>query len=172
MGIVIIIAIVVIVIISLVKSGMSTEIQKCNSIKSIVMAINYGKVHPYNTGMSLETVKWTVKQLHSNTAEFENTLSMYELSGRVPSIDLPSFLNAYIEKVSIGFNKNNVVSSITIKIKDFHINRLELLQELNAKFGRPQFTSDEFIAWKNQYMTISVHATGQVDIWDDRLMAH
>lgn len=172
MGILITIAIIVVIVMMLVKSGRSTEIQKCNNIKSIVMAINYGKVHPYNTGMSLETVKWTVRKLHSNTAEFENTLSMYELTGRVPSIDLPSFLNAYIERVSIGFNRNNVVSSITILIKDFRNNRLELLQELTSKFGRPQFTSDDFIGWKNQCMTISVSKEGAVNIWDDRLMAH
>lgn len=170
MGIIVTIVIVVIMISVLAKLGMATEIQKSTSIKDIVAAISHGRVHPYYTGMSLNDVKYTVKRLHPNTDEFENHLSMYELIGRVPYVDIPKFLSAYIETISLSFNRDNKVYSITIYIKNFDTHTGELLKELSAKFGKPTSVDGEFITWRNQHMVIDVHREGSISVIDERLM--
>ena len=169
MGVLIIIAVVV-AFIMLTKSGMSSEIQRSGSIKDIVMAVNFGKIHPYNTGMSLNEVRSIVHRLHSNTSDFDNTIDMYMLTGRVPSIDLPSMANTHIERVSLGFNSNNIVSSISITFKNIQSDKAEIVRELTSKFGSPQFRSEDFTAWKRQRLTISLHKSGMLDVWDDRYM--
>lgn len=170
MGIIATIVIVVIIVSLLAKTGMGTEIQKSTSIKDIVVAISHGKVHPYYTGMSLNDVKYTVKRLHSNIDEFENHLSMYELIGRVPYIDIPKFPSAYIETISLGLNRDNKVYSITIHIKNFDAHAGEFLKELSAKFGRPTTADGEFVIWRNQHMVIDMHSEGSINVIDERLM--
>lgn len=170
MGILAVIIIAVIAFALLAKSGMDTEIQKSSSIKDIVKAISYGRVHPYYTGMSLNDVKYTVKRLHTNIDKFESDLSIYELMGRVPAVDIPSFPNSYIERISLSINKSYNVDAITIYIKNFNVNVDETLIELSKKFGNPTSVSGEFIIWRNRHLVISVHKEGSISIIDESLM--
>jgi hypothetical protein len=168
----IIFLIAVVVICILAKSGMSTEIQKSKSIKDIVQAISYGRVHPYYTGMSLNDVKYTVRRLHTNTEEFESHLSMYELIGRVPSVEIPKFPSVYIERINLGFNRNNKVYSITIYIKNSNTNTKELLKEVSEKLGKPMSVSNEFVIWRNGNLVINVSKEGSISVIDEKLMGY
>ena len=170
MGVVIVIVIAVIIVCFLAKTGMDTEIQKSTSIKDIVAAISHGRVHPYYTGMNLNDVKYTVKRLHSNVEEFESNLSMYELIGIVPSVEIPKFPSAYIERISLGLNRDKKVDSITIEIKNLDANLKELLKELSAKLGKPMSVSNEFIIWRNRHMVINISKEGTINVIDESLM--
>lgn len=166
----IIIAIAITLFFVFAKIGQATEIQKARSIKDIVMSINFGRVHPYRTGMKLDEVKYVVHRLHPNAAEIDRALGMYKLIGRVPFVTIPRFYNDYIEKVSLGLNSNNVVYSINIDIKDFDKNLTELARELSIKFGEPTSVSGNFIVWKDGHMTISISDNGSVSVIDGKLM--
>ena len=166
-----IIASVVFLVILLIRLGRSSEIQKCKSIESLVLAIDYGRAYPYKTGMSLNDVEYIVKKLYPNTDEFEKKLEMYKLFGRVPSLDLPDSSNAYIERITISFNKDNRVDSIAIGVKNFDINLRELLKELKSKFSNPMSADKEFIVWRNYNQVISVHSAGTIYIIDENLMS-
>ena len=170
MTVLIVIAIVIALFFVFAKIGMSTEIQKAKDIKDIVKSLNFGRVHPYRTGMKLDEVKYIVHRLHPNVAEFDRALGMYKLIGRVPFVDIPRFYSDYIEKVSLGFNRDNVVYSINIHIKDFDKNLTELVRELSIKFGEPTSVSGDFIIWKDGHMTISISDNGSVSVIDDKLM--
>ena len=172
MGVIAVIVIAIVAFAFLAKSGMDTEIQKSVSINDIVKAISHGRVHPYHTGMSLNDVKYTVRRLHSNIDEFESHLSMYELIGRVPSVKIPEFPSAYIERINLSFNRDNKVYSITIHLKDFNANTKELLKELSVKLGKPMSVSNEFIIWRNSNLVINVSKEGSISVIDERLMGY
>lgn len=169
MGILIGIAIAIAIVVLLAKLGGSTEIQKSNSIKDIVKAINHGRIHPYYTGMKLNDVVYAVNHIYPNTSEFRQELDMYKLIGRIPAIDLPHHPNPYIDRISIGFNRSNIVSSISIYIKDFEKNKEGLIREMATKFGRPMSSDGQFIIWRDRHRVINISYNGSISVIDEDL---
>lgn len=157
------------VFIQLIKTN---EIQRCNNIRGIVRAINFGKVFPYRTGMSLKEAKWIAKRLHIETTDFENQLYMYGIFGRIPNIDLPRVPNDYIEKINLDLNRFNIVCAITIHIKNFNNNKAMLIDEMTNKFGKPTSMDNEFIIWRKMNLVINVHIQGTITVMDEMLMGH
>lgn len=153
----------------LIKSGRATEIQKSISVREMVMAINHGRIHPYHTGMSLKDVVWAVNHIYPNTSEFKKDLDRWHFLGRVPSIDLPYLPHPYIDRITIGFNRNNVVSSISVYLRDFEKNKEELIIEMTTKFGRPMSSDRQFIIWRERQRVINISNDGSVNVIDENL---
>lgn len=144
------------------------EIHKCNTLSEIVMLINHGRVYPYFTGMSLKQVKRIVKRSYGDTNALDRALQMHELTGYIPSIDLPDSPSEVIDRISIGFNRGKVVSSISIDIKNFNANKTELIKLMAMKFGRPMSMDDMFIIWRDGCMVVNIHKEGSLNIIDER----
>ena len=149
--------------------GKATEIQKCNSIRQLVNAISYGRIHPYHIGMKLKHVKYAVRRLYTNTEHFEQTLQLYEIIGHVPGIELPPCANKYIGRIYIGF-KLGIISTITVYIKTFSVDAEELIAEMSRTFGAPTSVSNEFIIWEKHGSVININLKrGSISVFDERL---
>lgn len=177
MGFIILLACIVWVIIKCTKDGRNKtasikipEIQNVCSIRDIVMAVNHGRIYPYNTGMTLDQVKKIVKRSYQDTAGFENNLLMYELIGYIPSIDLPSTTNRFIDRVSINLNRNQIVSAITVNIGDYQANKDHLVKQMILKFGKPISVDRQFMIWRERHMVINIDAiNGSVSVINEQL---
>lgn len=146
------------------------EIHKCNSIRDIVMAINCGRIYPYFTGMNLTQVVKIIKQNYNDTTNLENHIQLCEMIGFLPSIDLPEAPNAFINRISIGFNRNKVASSITIDIKNFQLNKTDLVEQMILKFGKPMSIDRQFMIWRDAHMIVNIDATnGCISVIDERI---
>lgn len=155
------------------KRTLSTikKINECEYIAEIVQSINHGRVYPYFTGMSLRQVKKIVRESYVDTTEFDNYLQISELIGYVPGIDLPRTLNNHIDGVSMLLTRANTISSITIKIKNYAINKDAIMENMVGKFGKPTSVSKEFIIWKEGHMTIDIHLkNGTISVIDGNLL--
>lgn len=148
------------------------QIHKCESIRDMVMSINHGRIYPYFTGMNLERVKNIVRQNYQDTTYFDNYTQIGELMGYMPIVDLPQCENYFIERITLGFNKQMIVSSITIKIKNYDYHRMDIIEEMVLKFGKP-FSSDlEFVIWRDGWMVINLDRHDKsISIIDERLFA-
>ena len=134
------------------------EIQKTSTLNDIVASINYGRVYPYYIGMSFTEVKDSVLMLYryADAVEFNKTLQFYEKTAGVePFICLPN-RNPYIKNIYLDFNKNNVVSSITIAIKDFREHASQLKELMCAKFGAHTPSDGRYITWSDMRMVILI----------------
>ena len=169
MGIAIVILAVLFFFVMVIKSNNKMkEVYKSNSIRDIVMSVNHGRIYPFFTGMNLERAKSAAKKAHPNPVEFEQTLQLQELMGIAPYFDI-EISNEYIERISVMLNKNGVVSSIGIDIKNFDANITPLINEMANKFGRPISMDNEFIIWREGCMVINISKTGSLNVIDERL---
>ena len=146
------------------------EIQDSDSIKDIIMSVNLGGIRPYKTGMGYEQAKGIALKLIADPTTFENNMQLQELMGITPYIHI-DIDNKYIERISVNFNKDRVVSAIGIDIKDFHINMKPLVEEMTAKFGKPTSMDNEFIIWRSEWRVINIHKEGSLSVIDERLWA-
>ena len=169
MGIAIVILAVLFFFVMVIKSNNKMkEVYKSNCIRDIVMSVNHGRIYPFFTGMNLERAKSAAKKVHPNPVELEQTLQLQELMGVAPYFDI-EVSNEYIERISVMLNKNGVVSSIGIDIKNFDVNITPLINEMANKFGRPISMDNEFIIWREGCMVINISKTGSLNIIDERL---
>lgn len=134
------------------------EIQRAHTLSEMVASINYGRVFPYYIGMNFAEVKNSVGLLYplSHSVEFKKALQNYELTAGINQyISLP-IQNPYIDDVFLEFNENNVVSSITIVIKDFEKNATQLKELMCAKFGTHTPSNGRYIIWSDLRMVIRI----------------
>ena len=144
------------------------DIHKVNSLQDVVVSVNHGRIHPYFTGMSIERAQKIAKDVHPNPTALSQTLQMQELMGIKMYFDVP-ISNKYIERVSVHLNNNRVISSISIDIKDFHINMKPLIEEMTLKFGKPMSMDNEFIIWRDGWMVVNIHKGGSLCVIDEKL---
>lgn len=144
------------------------EIDRCESIGDIVMAVNHGRVYPYFTGMGIEQVKKTVRQYHSDTTEFDNILHLQELMGNIRGVKTPLSSNALVNEVYLHLNKDKIVSSITMDISSLDF--VSLVEQMLLKFGEPASLNSQIMVWRDSYMTISLDSVNKfLNIMDERL---
>lgn len=142
------------------------EINRVNSIKDIVMSVNHGRIYPFYTRMNLIRAKNAAKIISPDITRLEQNLQLYELMGVAPYFDL-DIQNNYVERISVMLNKNGLVSSISIDIKNFDVNMKPLAEEMAIKFGRPASMSDEFIIWREACMVINLSKNGSLSVIDE-----
>ena len=144
------------------------DIHKVNSLQDVVMSVNHGRIYPYFTGMSIEKAQKIANDVHPNPTALNQTLQMQELMGIKMFFDVP-ISNKYIERVSVHLNNNRIISSISIDIKDFHINKKPLTEEMTLKFGKPMSMDNEFIIWRDGWMVVNIHKEGSLCVIDEKL---
>lgn len=144
------------------------EINRVNSIKDIVMSVNHGRIYPFYTRMNLIRAKNAAKTISPDITRLEQNLQLYELMGVAPYFDL-DIQNNYVERISVMLNKNGLVSSISIDIKNFDVNMKPLAEEMAIKFGRPASMSDEFIIWREACMVINLSKNGSLSVIDESI---
>lgn len=144
------------------------EINRVNSIKDIVMSVNHGRIYPFYTRMNLIRAKNAAKIISPDITRLEQNLQLYELMGVAPYFDL-DIQNNYVERISVMLNKNGLVSSISIDIKNFDVNMKPLAEEMAIKFGRPASMSDEFIIWREACMVINLSKNGSLSVIDESI---
>lgn len=169
-GLIVIIAVAVIFAFAMIlkKRPNIPDINKVSNIRDVVMSVNHGRIYPFFTGMNLKRAEEQARKIHPNANEFDNALQMQNLMGIKPYFDIP-VSNKYIERISVMFNNNGIVSSIGADIKDFHINMKPLIEEMLVKFGEPTSMDDEFIIWRENWMVINIHKDGSLSVIDERL---
>lgn len=139
------------------------------NLRNVVMSLNYGKIYPYSTGISLKQIKQMVKQRYKDTTKFDNHIQMCELIGITSFVDLPETPNNIVGRISLHFNRNNEVRSITIDIKNFEEKLQSLLNEMCLKFGNPASIDSRFIIWREKYMVINIDKeNGSISVLDER----
>lgn len=144
------------------------EIHKVNSISDIVMSVNHGRIYPFYTRMNLIRAKAEAGKICVDKEEFDSFIQMQEIMGIKPYFDIP-VSNSYIERISVMFSNQGLVSSIGIDIKNFDVNMKPLIEEMVVKFGRPTSMSDEFIIWREACMEINIHKKGSLSIIDESI---
>ena len=171
MGAVIVITIIAIASILLFMSNNKPEIPeitKANSVKDIVMSINHGRIYPFYTRMNLERVKEAVRKLDIDTTDFDNSVHLQKLMGRVRGVHIPIPHNALVSDVYCSFNQNQVVSSITINISKLDF--ATLVEQMLTKFGDPISVNSQLMVWRESYMTISLDSVNKyINVMDERL---
>ena len=144
------------------------DIYNCMTVDEVVSTITHGAVRPYCTRMNLGQVLNIIKRHGGDDEEIKGMMFTYELMGVAPSIELPNIISPVIEDVFIRFNKNKVVSSITIYTKD--INKARLMFLMQHKLGKPTSMSSEFVIWKLGCMVIHIYLEdGSIMVFDERL---
>lgn len=132
------------------------EIQKTRTLNDMITSINYGMVYPYYIGMSFDEVKdsmllfYTLAEATKFKEKYSNPIACIQ-----PLVSLPT-QNPYIDDIILDINKNKVVDSITIVIKDFSENATQIKELMCTKFGEHTPTNGRHIAWRNMRMIIRV----------------
>lgn len=144
------------------------EITKVNSIRDIVLAVNHGRIYPFYTRMNLIRAKNAAKTISPNALEIEQQLQFHEMIGIAPYFDI-EVSNNYIERISVTLNKNGLVSSVGINIKNFESNTKSLLDEMVLKFGRPYSMDNEFVIWREGPMVINICRDGSLAVIDETI---
>lgn len=130
-------------------------IQKTSTISEMITSIDYGRVYPFYTGMSLAEVKELVTFHYVGRLknDIDKELQHYD---KIPLISLRSTLNPHIDNIILSFNENNVIDSLTIAIKDFEESATQLKELMCAKFGTHTPTDGRYIVWRNMKMIIRI----------------
>ena len=150
------------------KSSSIPEITNVSSIRDVVMAVNYGRIYPFFTRMNLERVKGVVGKSGVDTVAFENSLHLQELIGNVRGVQIPLLNDAFVSDIYVSFNKNQVVSSITINISKIEFSTL--VEQMLLKFGKPISINKQLMVWRDGYMTISLDSTNKyINVMDETL---
>lgn len=167
MGILVLIAIVVIIIWLLMRPQIPS-IHTCRNVKDVVMAINYGRVYPYFTGMSLEKIRQEIKS-YGDIDSFERDVHMQELVGHLRGVKIPCPSDTLIDEVYLSLNNNKVISSITIGVSCLNIYEFDFKKEMHLKFGTPT-SFDNRWTWRDGHMTITLDFANKfINIMDERL---
>lgn len=123
------------------------EIQQTSTIDEMITSIDYGRVYPFYTGMSVIEVK---------------DLSKYSYVGKLKIKELPDFINLenlinpYIDSILLEFNENNVINSIIIVIKDYTQYATQIKELMIAKFGPHTPSNGRCICWRDMRMIIRI----------------
>lgn len=135
-----------------------SEIQKTRNLEEIIGSIDYGRVYPFYTGMSLAEIKNIVKRNYVGVlkTDIDAELHLYEKIDIVPIVGLPNTTNPHIGNILFDFNESKVVDSITIVIKDFEECETQLKELLCAKFGKHTPSNGRYIMWVNLCMVIRI----------------
>ena len=141
------------------------EIQRTYTLSEMITSIDYGRVYPYYTGMSFNEVEssmllfYTLAEATKFKEKYSNAIARIQ-----PIVSLPN-QNPFIEEIILDFNKNSVVSSITITIKDFSKNAMQLKELMYAKFGTTTPSDGRYITWRNMRMVIRIdEIDGCIDV--------
>ena len=138
------------------------EIQRTHTLNEMVTSVDYGRVYPYYTGMSLAEVKDLFKY---SCANYTKDIQIYETKGVAPLVSIPNNLNPHIGKVILGFNDNNVIDLISIVIRDFEECGAQLKELMCAKFGAHTLSDGRYITWRNLRMVIRIdEIDGRIEV--------
>ena len=145
------------------------KINEAESIKDIVMSVNYGRIYPFYTRRKIKSIVQDAMKMHTNPTQFEQNVQMQEMIGGLRSLNMP-IINDYVESVSVNGNKDGLVRSVTIKIKNFETNIIPLFEEMVVKFGKPMSISKEFIIWRESFMVINIYLIdGSLSVLDENM---
>lgn len=131
------------------------SIQKTSTIHEMIASIDYGRVYPFYTGMSLTEVRDLVKFSYVGRLkmDIDKELKCYD---KTRLVSLRNTLNPHIDNIILGFSENNVIDSINIVIKDFAESGALLKELMCAKFGTHTPTDGRHVAWRDMRMIIRI----------------